>query len=103
MKKIANVQEMTPGEYINFAYEGGEAILIKTPHGKLVAYSIVCPHEGGTIEWDAEIQKLICGCHLSLFNVEDGSVYKHSSIYETIGDLTPLALNIDEKEDIYIM
>jgi nitrite reductase/ring-hydroxylating ferredoxin subunit len=57
MEKIANVKDLKPGECINFHYKGGEGILVKTKHDKLVAYSKVCPHEGGTIVWDANINK----------------------------------------------
>jgi nitrite reductase/ring-hydroxylating ferredoxin subunit len=74
---------------------------VKTNKGKLVAYSKVCPHEGGAIVWDADIHKLLCECHLSLFNVDDGTVYKYSSIFEKMDNLTPIKLKIDGKKDIY--
>jgi nitrite reductase/ring-hydroxylating ferredoxin subunit len=57
MEKIANVQDLKCGESINFDYQGKKAILVKTKHDKLVAYSTVCPHEGATIVWDADIHK----------------------------------------------
>jgi rieske iron-sulfur protein len=100
MEKIANVKNLKRGESINFHYQGKEGILVKTKKGKLVAYSRVCPHEGGTIVWDADINKLLCECHLSIFNVDDGAVYKYSSIFERMDDLTPIKLKIDDKQDI---
>lgn len=103
MEKIANVQDLKPGKPVNFKYDGGKAILMKTPNGDLVAYSIVCPHAAGTIEWDARLQKLICGCHLSMFNVEDGSVYRYSSHFEEMANLTRIALNIDDNQDVYVI
>ena len=101
MEKIGKVKDLKRGESINFQYQGKEGILVKTKTGKLVAYSRVCPHEGGTIVWDADINKLLCECHLSIFNVDDGRVYKYSSVFDTMGDLKPIPLEIDDKKDIY--
>lgn len=101
MEKIAKVKDLKPGESMNFKYQGKEGILVKTKKGKLVAYSKVCPHEGGTIVWDADINKLLCECHLSIFNVDDGTVYKYSSVFDKMGDLTPIKLKIDDNKDIY--
>ena len=100
MEKIANVKDLSGGESINFHYKGKEGILVKTKQDKLVAYSRVCPHEGGTIVWDANINKLLCECHLSIFN-DDGTVYKYSSVFEKMNDLTPIELKIDENQNIY--
>jgi len=100
MEKIANVKDLKHGESIDFHYKGKEGILLKTKQGKLVAYSKVCPHEGGTIVWDESINKLLCECHLSIFN-DDGTVYKYSSVFKKMDDLTPIKLNIDGKQDIY--
>jgi rieske iron-sulfur protein len=101
MEKIGNAKNLKRGESMNFRYQGKEGILVKTKKGKLVAYSKVCPHEGGTIVWDADINKLLCECHLSIFNVDDGTVYKYSSIFDKMNSLTPIELKIDDKKDIY--
>ena len=101
MEKIANVKDLKRGTSMYFPYKGKEGILVKTKQDKLVAYSRVCPHEGGTIVWDEDIHKLLCECHLSIFNAEDGSVYKYSSLFDKMGNLTPIKLKVDDKEDIY--
>jgi nitrite reductase/ring-hydroxylating ferredoxin subunit len=101
MEKIANVKDLKRGESINFPYKGKEGILIKTKQDKLVAYSRVCPHEGGTIVWDANINKLLCECHLSIFNIDDGTVYKFSSLFKKMDGLIPIKLKIDDNKDIY--
>jgi rieske iron-sulfur protein len=101
MEKIANVKNLKRGESISFHYKGKEGILVKTKQDKLVAYSKVCPHEGGTIVWDANIDKLLCECHLSIFNIDDGTVYRYSSLFEKMNDLTPIELKIDDKQDVY--
>src|SRR3974377_2133222 len=101
MEKIGNAKNLKRGASINFRYNGKDAILVKTKQDNLVAYSRVCPHEGGTIVWDEDIHKLLCECHLSIFNAEDGSVYKYSSLFDKMGNLTPIKLKVDEKQDIY--
>jgi rieske iron-sulfur protein len=101
MEKIANVKNLKRGESINFHFQGKEGILVKTKQDRVVAYSRVCPHEGGTIVWDADINKLLCECHLSIFNVDDGTVYKYSSLFDKMGNLAPIELKIDKNQDIY--
>jgi Rieske Fe-S protein len=102
MEKIANAKNLKRGESISFHYQGKEGILVKTQKDKLVAYSKVCPHEGGTIMWDSNINKLLCECHLSIFN-DDGTVYKYSSVFKKMDDLTPIKLKVDDKQDIYVI
>ena len=92
MEKIANAKELKRGTSITFPYKGKQGILVKTKQDKLVAYSSVCPHEGGTIEWDASIDRLLCECHLSMFNVDDGTPYRYSSLFKEMGKLTPIEL-----------
>jgi len=101
MEKIGNLKNLKRGESINFQFKGKEGILVRTKKDKLVAYSRVCPHEGGTIVWDADINKLLCECHLSIFNVDDGTVYKYSSLFDKMGSLTAIELKIDDNQDIY--
>ncbi len=101
MQKIANLKDIKRGRSLTFNYRGKKAILVRTKTGQLAAYLTVCPHEGGNIEWDNLINRLICECHLSLFNVEDGSVYKHSSLFELDKGLTKIGLKVDENQDIY--
>ncbi|MGD0915178.1 MAG: Rieske 2Fe-2S domain-containing protein [Thermodesulfobacteriota bacterium] len=101
MEKIANAKDLKRGESVDFPHKGKEGILVKTKQDKLVAYSKVCPHEGGTIVWDASINKLLCECHLSIFNIEDGTAYKYSSLFDKMGNLARIELKIDDKKDIY--
>lgn len=100
MEKIASAKDLKRGESIDFKYKGKDAILIKTMQDKFVAFSKVCPHERGTIVWDSNIKKLLCECHLSIFN-DDGSVYRFSSVFPKMDPLTPIELKINEKEEIF--
>ena len=101
MEKIANLKDIKKGESLSFTYKGKKAILIRTKKDDLVAYVAVCPHEAGDIEWDEQLEMVLCECHLSLFNVQDGSVYKHSSLFELNQGLTKIDLSVDEKKDIF--
>ncbi len=103
MEKIGNLKNLKRGESINFQFKGKDAILVRTKQDKVVAYSKVCPHEGGTIVWDADIHKLLCECHLSIFNPDDGTVYKYSSLFKKMDNLTPIELKIDKNQDIYVI
>lgn len=101
MEKIANLKDISKGGSLYFEYKGKKAILIRTKEDELVAYSAICPHEGGNIEWDVAINKILCECHLSLFNVNDGSVYRHSSLFELKEGLNRIDLKVDENKDVY--
>ena len=101
MEKIANLKEIRKGGSLFFEYKGQKAILIRTKKGDLLGYIAVCPHEGGDLEWDEQINMILCECHLSLFNVQDGSVYRHSSLFELNQGLTKIDLEVDKNNDIY--
>ncbi|OHD71050.1 MAG: hypothetical protein A2W19_08550 [Spirochaetes bacterium RBG_16_49_21] len=103
MKKITDVKDLKRGASINFEHEGKSYILVKTNNGRIVAYNSVCPHEGGEIVWDGALNKLLCECHLSIFNVDDGSVYKFSSVFDKMDNLTGLKLKIDDNQDIFLI
>ena len=100
MEKIANLEDIAKGESLEFEYKGKKALLVRTREGELFAYSAICPHEGGGIEWDKSINMLLCECHLTLFNVKDGSVYKHSSLFELKQGLTKIEISVDGAKDI---
>jgi nitrite reductase/ring-hydroxylating ferredoxin subunit len=103
MEKIASIKDIRKGGSLNFNYKGKKAILIRTKKNDLVAYVAVCPHEGGGIEWDETINMVLCECHMSLFNVKDGSVYRHSSVFELEQGLTKIEILVDEKKNIFAL
>lgn len=72
--KVASIEELSPWKAIRFAYPSGrdEAVLISLPKGELRAYSLVCPHKGRYITWDAGSRKLYCPAHKAFFDPEDG-------------------------------
>ena len=103
MEKIANRKDIKPGGSLPFTYKGEQAILVRTKEDDLMAYIAICPHAGGNIEWDEQINKLLCETHLSLFDVKDGSVYRHSSAFEVRNGLTRIGLKVDEDQNIYAL
>lgn len=42
------------------------------PDGDIVAYSIMCTHQGCPLNFDAETKTLKCPCHYSIFDTELG-------------------------------
>jgi nitrite reductase/ring-hydroxylating ferredoxin subunit len=103
MNSIANLGDLQIGGSVYFDYNGERAILIRLSEKELYAYLATCPHEGGDIEWDNDIRKILCECHLSLFNVADGSVYKHSSLFELKKGLKRIPLKLDEKGNVFAL
>ena len=86
----------------NQTRKGEKALLIRTKHNDLVAYSATCPHEGRELSWDEAIHKILCECHLSIFNAEDGSIYKHSPIIDLKKGLTQLKVTVDDGKNILV-
>ena len=103
MNKIANLKDVKKGSSLPFDYNGQRALLIRPSEKDVCAYVATCPHEGGTIEWDNEIKKILCECHLSLFNVDDGSIYRHSSLFKLKKGLTKLELTLDEEGNVFVL
>jgi len=103
MGKVANLKDIKRGGSMSFNYKGNKAILVRTKEDKLVAYIALCPHAGGDIEWDEGIHKLLCETHMSLFNPENGSLYKHSKAVDLDEGLTRVDLKVDEGQDIYAL
>jgi arsenite oxidase small subunit len=48
-------------------------IAVRTPEGKLVAYSQVCTHLSCAVVYKKSENKLMCPCHNGLFNVDAGA------------------------------
>ena len=48
-------------------------IAVRTPEGKLVAYSQVCTHLSCAVVYDKAENALVCPCHKGVFNIDQGS------------------------------
>ena len=101
MERIANLKDIKRGRSLYFNYKGKRAILVRTKGNELVAYVASCPHMAGNILWDDRINKLVCETHMSLFNVKDGTIYRHSSLFKLDKGLTKIELKVDSNGDIF--
>lgn len=102
MKTTTKLSDMKKGEARNFEFEGKNAILVRTKDDNLVAYYAHCPHQDGTIEWDAEINFLLCECHMAIFNPLDGNLHRSARGISIDKGLTPLNVTVDEEDTIHI-
>jgi arsenite oxidase small subunit len=48
-------------------------IAVRTPEGKLVAYSQVCTHLSCAVVYDRAENALVCPCHKGVFNIDQGN------------------------------
>jgi nitrite reductase/ring-hydroxylating ferredoxin subunit len=48
-------------------------IAVRTPEGKLVAYSQVCTHLSCAVVYNKAENALLCPCHHGVFNIDQGS------------------------------
>ncbi len=79
--RLANVKDLRVNTPMDIAYPDGESpgVLLKLgervdggvgPDGDIVAYSVMCPHKGFTLAYDAEDKTLNCPGHYSRFDCE---------------------------------
>jgi thiosulfate dehydrogenase [quinone] large subunit len=55
------------------ADSGQPAVLVHLQSGDFVAYSAVCTHQGCTVSYQPQSQKLACPCHGSVFDPARGA------------------------------
>jgi menaquinol-cytochrome c reductase iron-sulfur subunit len=53
----------------------GAAWLVRSPEGRVRAFSTVCPHLGCGIDWDDKNAKFLCPCHQSGFGTDGQCQY----------------------------
>lgn len=65
------------------------------PDGDIVAYSILCTHQGCPLDWDSETRTLKCPCHYSMFDAElSGKLIMGSATV----DLPQIELSYNEED-----
>ncbi len=101
MKKIAKLSDLKKGGFLYFDHQGEKAILIRTNDDDLVAYFATCPHEGKIIMWDEQIDRILCECHMALFNVQDGSIYRTARDTNIETGLRPIEILVDQMKSIF--
>jgi nitrite reductase/ring-hydroxylating ferredoxin subunit len=68
--------DLRPGDLklFNYPTPNDPCILVRTPPGKLAAYSQKCTHLSCAVYYSHADNRLECPCHEGYFSVEDGSV-----------------------------
>lgn len=56
-----------------FPTDKDPCIAVRTPEGKLVAYSQVCTHLSCAVVYNRKENKLLCPCHNGSFNIIEGA------------------------------
>ena len=79
--RVARLSELAVGDTVDFAYPDEASPCLATrigrparggvgPQQDVVAYSVLCPHMGCVLNFDAEQRVLRCICHYSIFDAE---------------------------------
>ena len=72
MVGLASALEQQPSFLFRYPTEKDPCIAVRTPEGKLVAYSQVCTHLSCAVIYDQADKKLFCPCHNGSFNILQG-------------------------------
>ncbi len=107
--KLANIADLGINEPLDIEYPDSDSpgILLKLgeaveggvgPDGDIVAYSVLCPHKGWYLNYNAEDRSLNCPGHFSRFDAEVGGqqIWGHAT-----QNLPQFTLRVDDNGDIY--
>jgi len=70
---IANESDVPTGSAVEFEDSGNPAVLVHLEGGEFVAYSAVCTHQGCTVAYEKDTNRLACPCHGSVFDPAKGA------------------------------
>lgn len=106
--RLANIKDLKTNKPMDIAYpdEDSPGVLLKLgekvpggagPGGDIVAYSVMCPHQGFTLAYDARDKTLNCPGHYSRFDaeMEGQQIWGHAN-----QSLPMFELRVDDKGDI---
>ena len=107
--KLANIRNLKVNEPKDITYPDADSpgVLLKLgsrveggvgPDGDIVAFSILCPHQGFPLAYSASDKTLSCPGHYSLFDVEKGGlqIWGHAT-----QNLAQFRLVVDQAGDIH--
>jgi len=69
----ASALEQTGSLLFRYPTDKDPCIAVRTPEGKLVAYSQVCTHLSCAVVYNKADNALVCPCHHGVFNIDQGS------------------------------
>lgn len=107
--RLANLADLKPNEPMDIAYPDADSpgVLIKLgarveggagPDGDVVAYSVMCPHKGWLLSYNAADKTLNCPGHFSRFDCEAGGQQTWGHATQNLPQFT---LRVDDKGDIH--
>ncbi|WP_096788042.1 arsenate reductase (azurin) small subunit [Rhodobacter sp. CZR27] len=107
--RLANIADLKVGEPLDIAYPDPDSpgILLKLgqpveggagPDGDVVAYSVLCPHKGWQLHYNAADRTLNCPGHYSRFDCEAGGQQIWGNATQNLPQFT---LRVDDKGDIH--
>jgi arsenite oxidase small subunit len=107
--RLANLADLTVNQPLDVAYPDADSpgVLLKLgtavpggagPDGDVVAYSVLCPHKGWALQYNAGDRTLNCPGHFSRFDCEKGGmqVFGHAT-----QNLPQFKLRVDGTGDIH--
>ncbi|WP_296763965.1 arsenate reductase (azurin) small subunit [Sediminimonas sp.] len=107
--RLANMADLAVNEPMDVAYPDADSpgVLLKLgeaveggagPDGDIVAFSVLCPHKGWFLNYNADDRTLNCPGHYSRFDAEAGGqqVWGHAT-----HNLPQFVLRVDDSGDIY--
>ncbi len=107
--RLANLSELAVNTPTDISYPDPDSpgILLKLgsaveggagPDGDVVAYSVMCPHKGWVLSYNAGDKTLNCPGHFSRFDCEAGGQQTWGHATQNLPQFT---LRVDDKGDIY--
>ncbi len=107
--KLANMKDLKVNEPVDVAFpdEASPGVLLKLgtaveagvgPDSDIVAFSVLCPHKGFPLAYNAESKTMNCPGHYSVFDCEAGG---QQTWGQATQNLPQYILRIDDKGDIY--
>ena len=75
VRLLGPAKDLEQNGHMLFRYPTAESpcIAIRTPEGKLVAYSQVCTHLSCAVVYEKHENQIVCPCHRGIFDVNQGT------------------------------
>ncbi len=66
--------ELQPNSGKVFQFGNEPALLVRTAENELRAFSVICPHLGCTVNYDASSKTIWCPCHNGMFDLHGRNI-----------------------------
>ena len=90
-RRIGKASEVPVGGSATFSLPNGTpGIVLQPTSGTFAAYDAACPHQGCPVDYFKSQNLLVCPCHGSQFNPQDGAL----EVGPAVTGLTPYAVTV---------